>query len=503
MEGRLLMKPAHTLMVQGTASSVGKSLLVTALCRLYARRGLRVAPFKAQNMALNSAVTPDGAEIGRAQFAQAEAARATPCADMNPILLKPEGLSSSQVVVMGRPIGSFHFRDYHARKLELRGVVGEALDRLRAANDLVILEGAGSPAEVNLKDRDLVNMWVAERADARVVLVTDIERGGALAALVGTLELLDPGERARVGALVINKFRGDPSLFEDGARFLERRAGVRVAGVVPHLGDAGIASEDSLDLKREARSSSRGGGARVAIVRLPRLSNFDEFEPLERVPGLEVRWCERPAELDGARLVILPGTKCTVHDLAWLRGSGLAGAIVERAHAGGAVLGVCGGFQMMGERLLDPSRVESETEDAPGLGLLPVVTRFEREKVTTPVRLRLGEGLPLLERAGGALVDGYEIHCGRVMVGDARPFARVAATNAGEGAVRMNVAGTLVHGLFENAVVREALAAAVGAATAMATATGAGERDAYDLVADHFGAALDLAWIDRLAGIDS
>jgi adenosylcobyric acid synthase len=460
-------------MVQGTASSVGKSLLVTALCRLYA---------------------------------QAEAARATPCADMNPILLKPEGLSSSQVVVMGRPIGSFHFRDYHARKLELRGVVGDALDRLRAANDLVILEGAGSPAEVNLKDRDLVNMWVAERADARVVLVTDIERGGALAALVGTLELLDPGERARVGALVINKFRGDPSLFEDGARFLERRAGVRVAGVVPHLGDAGIASEDSLDLKRDPRSSLNGSGAaRVAIVRLPRLSNFDEFEPLERVPDLEVRWCERPAELDGARLVILPGTKCTVHDLAWLRATGLAGAIVERATSpgGGAVLGVCGGFQMMGERLLDPSGVESETADAPGLGLLPVVTRFEREKVTTPARLRLGEGLPLLERAGGALVDGYEIHCGRVTVGDARPFARVAATGAGEGAVRSNVAGTLVHGLFENAAVREALAAALGVGAGADAGAGAGGKDAYDLVADHFGAALDLAWIDRLAGIDT
>ncbi|HZS41351.1 MAG TPA: cobyric acid synthase [Polyangia bacterium] len=491
---------ARTLMVQGTASSVGKSLLVTALCRLYARRGLRVAPFKAQNMALNSAVTPDGAEIGRAQFAQAEAARARPSADMNPILLKPEGLSSSQVVVLGRPIGSFHFRDYHERKLELRTIVGQSIDRLRAEHDLIVIEGAGSPAEVNLKDRDLVNMWVAERAEARVVLVTDIERGGALAALVGTLELLDPAERARVGALVINKFRGDPSLFAGGVKFLEARTGVRVAGVVPHLGDTGIASEDSLDLKRD---HSRPGRARIAVVKLPRLSNFDELEPLMREPALDVRWCERPGELDGAALVILPGTKCTVNDLAWLRSTGIAGAIAARAHAGQPVLGICGGFQMLGERVLDPLGVESSTEDAPGLGLLPIVTRFERDKVTTPVELRLGEGLPLLDRAGGARVRGYEIHCGRVTVGAARPFARVEPSGAAEGAVLRSVAGTLVHGLFENAAVRDALVAAVTGRAASSAGEGAGanDRDAYDVLADHFGAALDLAQIDVLAGI--
>jgi adenosylcobyric acid synthase len=484
---------ARTLMVQGTASSVGKSLLVTALCRLYARRGLKVAPFKSQNMALNSAVTPDGAEIGRAQFAQAEAARAVPSADMNPILLKPEGLASSQVVVMGRPIGSMHFRDYHQRKTELREVVGQALDRLRAVNDLVLIEGAGSPAEVNLKDRDLVNMWVAERAEARVVLVTDIERGGALAALIGTLELLDPHERSRVGALVVNKFRGDPKLFEGGVRFLETRAGIRVAGVVPHLGDTGIASEDSLDLKRERPGA--GTRARVAIVKLPRLSNFDEFEPLQREPGFDVHWCERPAELDGAALVILPGTKCTVNDLAWLRATGLAGAVAARAHAGEPVLGICGGYQMLGARVLDPLGVESSSPDVAGLGLLPIVTRFEREKVTSPVRLRLSEGLPCLARAGGVEADGYEIHCGRVTVDGARPFARLAPSGDPEGAVSGAIAGTLVHGLFENAPVRAALAAALGAGAA------AGDRDPYDVLADHFGAALDMRHIDELAGI--
>src|SRR5581483_6165929 len=435
---------ARTLMVQGTASSVGKSLLVTALCRIYARRGLKVAPFKSQNMALNSAVTPNGAEIGRAQFVQAEAARAVPCAEMNPILLKPEGLSTSQVVVLGKVWGTMHFRDYHRHKLELRGVVGEALDRLRAQNDLVILEGAGSPAEVNLRDRDLVNMWVADRAGARVLLATDIERGGALAALVGTLELLEPADRARVGALVVNKFRGDPSLFSDGVRFLVERTGVPVAGVIPHLADHGVASEDSLDL-RERRSE---GGAKIAIVRLPRLSNFDEFEPLQAEPGLDVRWVDRPEELDGARLVILPGTKCTANDLGWLRARGLAGAIARRAERGEPVLGICGGFQMLGTRVLDPEGVESAERETPGLGLLPVETCFRREKVTWPMALRLAEGLPLVGAAGGTVARGYEIHCGRVTVAGAARFGTVVErgpqpAGEGEGALSGAVAGTL------------------------------------------------------------
>jgi adenosylcobyric acid synthase len=490
---------ARTLMVQGTASSVGKSLLVTALCRIYARRGFKVAPFKSQNMALNSAVTPDGAEIGRAQYAQAEAARAVPCAEMNPILLKPETTSGSQVVVMGRVLGSMHFRDYHRRKPELREVVGQALDTLRERHELVIIEGAGSPAEVNLKDRDIVNMWVAERADAPVVLVTDIERGGAMAALVGTLELLEPPERERVRALVVNKFRGDPTLFQGGVSFLEQRCGIRVAGVIPHLGDTGIASEDSLDL----RPGEANGGALVCIVKLPRLSNFDEFEPLMREPGVEVRWCERPEELEGARLVIVPGTKCTANDLAWLRRTGLAGALVQRVHAGQPVLGICGGYQMMGERILDPLGVESPEPDVAGLGLLPVVTRFEKEKVTSPVSLRLGEGLPGMRTAGGAEVRGYEIHCGRVTVAPgARPFGTWTrrgneSCQLAEGCVAADgrVAGTLVHGLFENEAVRRALLSELG------VTAGAPRADPYEVLADHFASALDLDYLDRMAGL--
>ncbi len=468
---------ARTLMVQGTASDVGKSLLVTALCRIYARRGLKVAPFKAQNMSLNSAVTPDGAEIGRAQLAQAEAARAVPSADMNPILLKPEALSSSQVVVMGRSIGSLHFRDYQTRKSEFRELVGASLDRLRAQNDLVIIEGAGSPAEVNLKEGDLVNMWVAERADAPVILVTDIERGGAMAALVGTLELLDPPERARVKALVINKFRGEVSLFSDGVTFLERRTQIPVAGVIPHMGDSGVASEDSLDLR------ATKGRVVIAVVRFPHLSNFDELEPLGRIPGLEIRWCERPAELEGAALAILPGTKCTMQDLAWLRSTGLANAIHERARNDEPILGICGGYQMLGERILDPLHVESEMGEAIGLGLLPVETRFEREKITAPVELR-----PRWSWLGNSNLRGYEIHCGRVKR-SGEPFGEVKGQP--EGAIAGCVAGTIVHGLFENPSALAALGERLGLEARQAI-------DPYDRLADHFAAALRMDRIDAL-----
>jgi adenosylcobyric acid synthase len=488
---------ARTIMVQGTASSVGKSLLVTALCRIYARRGFRVAPFKSQNMALNSAVTDDGAEIGRAQHEQALAARMPACADMNPILLKPETTSASQVVVLGRSLGSMSFRDYHRKKPELRELVGAALDRLRARCDLVVIEGAGSPAEVNLRDRDLVNMWLAERADAPVLLATDIERGGALAALVGTLELLEPSQRARVRALVVNKFRGDRSLFDGGVRFLEERCGVPVAGVVPHLGDTGIASEDSLDL----RPLSSGGGVRIAMVRLPRLSNFDEFEPLAREPGVELVSCERPEDLRDSALVVLPGTKCTATDLAWLRRTGLAGAIAGRAAAGRPVLGICGGFQMLGERVLDPEGVESREPDVPGLGLLPIFTRFRHVKTTAPVRLRLGEGIPLLERSGGIELAGYEIHCGQVeRIEDVQPFGwvtRRSGQREPEGALRGAVAGTLVHGVFEDNRVRAALLASLGAAAPAERA------DPFEALADAIEGALDMALIDRIAGLPS
>ncbi|HEX9307784.1 MAG TPA: cobyric acid synthase, partial [Anaeromyxobacter sp.] len=401
---------AAVIMVQGTASSVGKSLVVTGLCRLFRRAGLRVAPFKAQNMALNAAVAADGGEIGRAQAVQADAAGIDPTVDMNPILLKPEGDSRSQVVVLGKPSGSMTAADYHRHKPELRSVVREALARLRARFDVVVIEGAGSPAEVNLKDRDLVNMDVAKAAGARVLLVGDIDRGGVFAAFVGTMELLPPEERALVGGFLVNKFRGDPRLLDSGLDFLRERTGVPVVGVLPYLRGLRIADEDSVSLDHRRRTRRAAPGElELAIVRLPRIANYDEFDALEHEPGVVVRYVDRPEELRGADLVVLPGSKSTAPDLRWLRASGVADELGARAARGDPILGVCGGCQMLGRAVLDPDGVESDEAEAAGLGLLPIVTRFRREKTTARVRAR---PLAMLLGAGGAVevgeVGGYE-----------------------------------------------------------------------------------------------
>ncbi|HEU4731838.1 MAG TPA: cobyric acid synthase, partial [Kofleriaceae bacterium] len=455
---------AATLMVQGTASSVGKSLLVTGLCRLFSRSGLRVAPFKSQNMALNSAVTPDGLEIGRAQAVQAEAAGVAPTADMNPILLKPEGDRRSQVVVLGRPIGSMTAVEYHAIKPRLSEVIAASLARLRADHDLVVIEGAGSPAEINLKSHEIVNMHVARLADAPVVLVGDIDRGGVFAAFVGTLELLEPDERARVAAFVVNKFRGDPALLEPGLRMLGERTGKPVLGVVPYLRGLRIADEDSLSLDdRQARRRPPASELDLCVVRLPRIANHDDFEPLEHEPGVTVRFVDRPADLVGADLVVLPGSKHTISDLSWLRGSGLAEAIAARGRAGEPVLGVCGGCQMLGDAIDDPEGVESSEPRAVGLGLLPLATRFVRDKRTTQVTARVAT--PSFLTGGAALdepVAGYEIHMGAVeSTGAPRCAFRLETRNgrgvtAHDGAVAAGgaVVGTMLHGLFENDALR-------------------------------------------------
>jgi adenosylcobyric acid synthase len=466
------VKLAPALMVQGTASNVGKSLLVTALCRLFRQDGLRVLPFKSQNMALNSFVTPDGGEIGRAQAVQAEAAGVAPTVDMNPILLKPEGDARSQVVVLGKALGSMSAAEYHAGKPELRAVIAECLTRLRQRCDLLVIEGAGSPAEVNLKQHEIVNMHVARAAEARVLLVGDIDRGGVLAAFVGTMELLEPEERALVAGFVVNKFRGDLGLLRPGLDFLTRRTGVPVVGVVPYLPALRIADEDSLGL--ESRRGRRRAGpdeVEIAIVRLPRLSNYDDFVPLEHEPGVVVRFVENARELEGADLVVLPGSKSTVADLAWLRSARLADAIVARVARGEPVLGICGGFQMMGRTIEDPGRVESAEVHTNGLGLLPVRTRFEAPKITAQVQAQaaartfLTEALP-----AGATLAGYEIHMGRVepaAEGCPRVFALVARngepasdpSSALDGAVAHQglAVGTLLHGIFDDGRVRASL----------------------------------------------
>jgi len=455
---------ARTIMIQGTASSVGKSIIATALCRMFAQDGLSVAPFKAQNMALNAYVTPDGGEIGRAQAVQAAAARVVPTVDMNPILLKPEGESRSQVVVLGKPIGSLGAVDYQAEKAELRGTVLASLERLRSRHDVVVIEGAGSPAEVNLKERDLVNMFVAESVGAPVVLVGDIDRGGVFAAFVGTLELLEPHERSLVRALLINKFRGDVRLLGSGLTFLEERTGKPVLGVVPHVRALAIADEDSVALdERRGRRRARPDELEIAVVLLPRISNYDDFQPLEHEPGVVVRFVETPRELEGADLVILPGTKSTIADLAWLRSAGFAATLVERARRSLPILGVCGGCQILGHRIEDPEGVESSVTSADGLGLLPLSTRFGAEKRTAQVEARAVLST-FLGLASSSTITGYQIHMGRVTPSAASPLFAVERRNGvaereHDGAASSDgaVVGTMIHGLFENAAVLAAL----------------------------------------------
>jgi adenosylcobyric acid synthase len=458
---------ARTIMVQGTTSSAGKSLFATALCRLLSNAGYRVAPFKSQNMALNSFVTPDEGEIGRAQAVQAEAARTIPTVDMNPILLKPEGNARSQVVVLGKPIGRMAAREYQEYKPELRRIIAESLARLREHTDVVVIEGAGSPAEINLKDREIVNMFVARLADAPVLLVGDIDRGGVFAAFVGTMELLEPDERARVAAFVVNKFRGDVSLLTPGLEFLHRKTGVPVLGVIPYIESLRIADEDSVSLEDRARRRlPEKDELDLVVVRLPRISNYDDFNPLEHEAGAVVRFVDTPDAIHAADLVVLPGSKCTVSDLDWLRDRGIASAISERVRGGGLVLGVCGGCQMLGESIRDPHAVESSRPLVPGLGLLPVETRFEREKTTAQVRARVASSSFLSEGISREQdLSAYEIHMGQVeRAARAQPAFEIQARSGRngrsfDGAVSESgtVLGTMLHGLFENATIRSSL----------------------------------------------
>jgi adenosylcobyric acid synthase len=456
---------APVLMVQGTASHAGKSTLVTALCRILRQDGLRVAPFKAQNMALNSFVAAEGGEIGRAQALQAEAAGLDPSIEMNPILLKPEADARSQVIVSGRSIGSMAAGEYQRRKLELWPIVAAALDRLRDRCDVVVAEGAGSPAEINLQHADLANMRVARHADAAVLLVGDIDRGGVFASLLGTLELLEPGDRALVRGFAINKFRGDPEILAPGLDFLVQRIGVPMLGVVPYLKDLDLPDEDSLGL--DAPRPPRGIEALVdvAVVRLPRIANFDEFGPLAAEPSVHLRYVERADDLGLPDLAIIPGTKTTIADLDWLRASGLADRLITLAGSGVPLLGVCGGYQMLGQRILDPHGSESDRQEVDGLGLLPVETTFATTKRTVRVRGEMLVSSGPLVRARGSQIAAYEIHMGRTVdYGGVLPLAAIQdrsgrAVAELDGSVSPDglVAGTYLHGLFENDAVRHAL----------------------------------------------
>ncbi len=432
---------ARTLMVQGTASSVGKSLLVAGLCRRFARRGVRVAPFKAQNMSNNAAVCPDGAEIGRAQALQALACGIEPSAIMNPILLKPQGDSTSQVVVRGQALGACSARDYQTRKRTWLPLVRECIEELRASYELVVIEGAGSPAEVNLRKNDIVNMRTAELAEAPVLLVGEIDRGGVFAQLVGTLALLRPAERARVRGLVVNKFRGDATLFESGVRFLEQRTRRPVLGVVPYLRDLRLPEEDAATLAC-AEPARAGNALRIDVVRHSRIANFTDFDALRAEPDVELRFIERPSDAH-ADALILPGTKSTIADLRELRKSGLAEHVARELARGAEVVGICGGYQMLGRSVHDPAGVESAPDSERGLGLLPVETVFRSEKRTVRARGT--------HRSSGLAVEGYEIHMGETRVHGAAPLVALEPDGRPDGCADASgrVWGTYLHGIFD------------------------------------------------------
>lgn len=450
------MSRAKSIMIQGTASSVGKSLIVTALCRIFTLDGFRVAPFKSQNMALNSFVTIEGGEIGRAQAVQAEACNIEPSILMNPILLKPSSDVGSQVIIKGKVFKNMTAEEYQRYKPKLREIVREAYEELASKYDIVVIEGAGSPAEINLKDNDIVNMGMAEIANCPVLLVGDIDKGGVFASIVGTMVLLDHKERKRVKGVIINKFRGDVKILKPGLVMLERIIKRPVLGVVPYM-KVHIDEEDSAT--EHLRFTKEDGDLDVAIIYLPHISNFTDFEPLYSVEDLKVRYVYDKETFGYPDLVIIPGTKNTIGDLLYLKHSGIAESIINYALNGGMVMGICGGFQILGEKVLDPYGIESEVREIEGLGLLDVQTVIEREKITAQTLIKLEPKAYLIFPA---LIDyilkGYEIHMGRTKnLGSSIPFSRVikrgdALCNEIDGYMSIdgNVFGTYLHGIFDN-----------------------------------------------------
>jgi adenosylcobyric acid synthase len=492
--------PAKPLMIQGTGSYVGKSITVTALCHIFARRGYRVAPFKAQNMALNSYVTADGGEIGRSTAEQAFAAGIAPTVEMNPILLKPNSEVGSQVILLGKPIGNYAARQYWQLKPELFDIVQTALRQLMRDYEVVVIEGAGSPAEINLKTHDLVNMRVAKWAQAPVVLVGDISLGGVFAWLYGTLALLPDDERALVRATLINKFRGDATLLGDGLRQFEALAGVPVLGVVPDLGDTGIGEEDTVPANHFGQWSSAGDLLRLGVVHYPYRSNFTDFDPFFHEPGVEVRYLTNPAMLQQCHLIFLPGTKQTMADLQWLRAQGFEAALRRRVEDGAFVVGLCGGYQMLGARLEDPEGVESAQAEAPGLGFLPITTRFHQEKALYQVEA--------VEAQFGLAVRGYEIHMGTsTRLDGVQAMVRLRTRNGHavdlqDGAVSASgrVCGCYVHGLFDEAGFRRRFLAEVRRTFGLPAPEALGqERDnPYERLADAFEQHIDMGLLGKI-----
>jgi len=504
----------RVLMVQGTGSSVGKSLIAAALCRLLRREGLSVAPYKSQNMS-NNAAAVQGGEIGRAQALQAEAAGAPPCVDMNPVLVKPEADERAQVVLLGKPFKTLSAGDYYGERERLWSVATAALDRLRARFDVVVIEGAGSPAEINLHDRDIANMAIARYANAPVLLVADIDPGGMFAQVVGTLALLPAEERGKVAGIIVNKFRGDPGLLRPGLDELHALTGIPVLGVVPYLTDLGLAEEDGVALERGDRASSpRASSADgqpaldIAVLRLPRISNFDDFDPLRLEAGLSLRFVSEPRELGSPDAVIIPGTKSTLDDLEWLRARGFDDGLRWMARAGRAVVGICGGYQMLGERIDDSSGVEGPSRRVRGIGLLAAETTFTGGKAVASRHGRISGGPGFFATAAGLSVEGYEIHSGTTAARGPAPFALEAepdrpARDDGAASPDGRVWGCYLHGLFDLPDFRRAWLASLGAWRA--EGPGPSMRQARELalerLADAVAAALDMDEVMRIAGL--
>ena len=482
---------AKNIMIQGTMSNAGKSLLCAGLCRIFKQDGYRVAPFKSQNMALNSFITAEGGEMGRAQVVQAEAAGIAPDVRMNPILLKPTTDVGSQVIVAGQVQGNMRAMEYYRRKREFLPAVMEAYNSLASQYDIIVIEGAGSPAEINLKQEDIVNMGLAKLVDAPVLLVGDIDRGGVFAQLYGTVALLEEEERARIKGTIVNKFRGDRSILEPGIETLEKLCGVPVAGVIPYT-HVDIDDEDSLT-ERFDRNSTERKLVDIAVIRLPRISNFTDFSPFERYANVSLRYVDKVADLHKPDMILLPGTKSTIADLKWLRQSGLEAAIQKAASAGTLVFGVCGGYQMLGRSVCDPEQVEAAgITQIPGMGLLDMDTVFLGEKVQTQTTGTFGGLQGMLAGLNGLTYTGYEIHMGR----SREKLPPVQGTG--------NVYGSYIHGIFDAPGVSDEILKAICTQKGLDfAALGTFDLDAYkerqyDLLADAVRGGLDMDLVYRI-----
>ena len=500
---------SRVIMVQGTTSNAGKSLTVAALCRIFRQDGYSVAPFKSQNMALNSFITDDGLEMGRAQVVQAEAAGLAPDVRMNPILLKPTNDTGSQVIVNGQVRGVMGAREYFEFRTQLRPDIMAAFDSLMAEYDIVVIEGAGSPAEINLRRDDIVNMGMAEMADSPVLLVGDIDRGGVFASLYGTVALLEPEEQERIVGLIVNKFRGDVEILRPGLVMLEELTGKTVLGVVPYL-NVDIDDEDSLSTRLGRRDSV--GLIDIAVMRLPRMSNFTDFAPLERMEDVTLRYVSRTTELGAPDLIILPGTKSTMDDLRWLRESGLEAAALKHVNGGGALIGICGGYQMLGSIIRDPDGVESGGE-LRGMELLPTETVFMGEKTRTRVTGQFAGGAGIFEAMVGVPFEGYEIHMGVTspLSGEEPPellhFTTADKEVRTDGCARGNVWGCYIHGVFENADCADAVVNALRRVKGLDESSSAVDWDAYkqtqyDILADGVRESLDMDKIYEIMGLE-